>query len=286
MRLFRKNYFSKTGYANDRLGTVESVQSFRREDVLSFYRKMVSPHHSVLAIYGDMDPAAVSARVREKLGAWSGKAVPLPKPADETRQITEDRTIDKTKSCFACSWHQQDRFQTARGGQSWTCWPLSGPGIQRGSFRPSEKKTLSTWWHILQQECGLLRRDHPDHDGKPRQVQGIILANLRLAEARAGRERKVKNMMLVSLKLARESLDSQAQNAAINEVLGLGGLQPKYSDLVRAVTAEQVRRWRGFSPDAHRAHSAGAAGQILAAHRRPGATRAHKVGARVSARRG
>ena len=76
-------------------------------------------------------------------------------------------------------------------------------------------------------------------------VQEIILSNLkRLAEepVPAAELEKAKETMLVGLKLAEQTLDSQATVAALNEVLGLGwDFNRRYPDMVKAVTAEQVR---------------------------------------------
>ena len=53
---------------------------------------------------------------------------------------------------------------------------------------------------------------------------------------------QAKETMLVGLKLSRETLSSQAADAALNEVLGLGwDYSQRYPDLIRAVTANQVK---------------------------------------------
>ena len=75
MRLFKRNYFQKSSYVNDKLGTSESVGSFTRDEIVAFYRKMVNPTHSVLAIYGDIDPAEAKDLVQQKFGKWSGVPV-------------------------------------------------------------------------------------------------------------------------------------------------------------------------------------------------------------------
>jgi zinc protease len=52
---------------------------------------------------------------------------------------------------------------------------------------------------------------------------------------------KAKETMLVGLKLSRQTLASQAADAALNEVLGLGwDYSRHYPDMVKAVRADQV----------------------------------------------
>jgi zinc protease len=76
-------------------------------------------------------------------------------------------------------------------------------------------------------------------------VQEVIQANLkRLSEELIPKKEleQAKETMLVGQKLGRQTLESQAASAALNEVLGLGWeYGDRYPDLVGAVTAEQIR---------------------------------------------
>jgi zinc protease len=80
-------------------------------------------------------------------------------------------------------------------------------------------------------------------------VEEIILQDLkRLANEPVPESEleKAKETMLVGLKLGRETLSNQASEAALNEVLGLGWeYGQRYPDLVRAVSANQVKELAG-----------------------------------------
>ena len=53
---------------------------------------------------------------------------------------------------------------------------------------------------------------------------------------------KAKESLLVEIKLGRETLERQASDSALNEVMGLGwDYSRRYPDLVKAVTANQVK---------------------------------------------
>ena len=76
-------------------------------------------------------------------------------------------------------------------------------------------------------------------------VEEVIQQNLKRLKDEPVPERELdqaKETMLVGLKLGRETLSSQASDAALNEVLGLGwDYSQRYPDLIRAVTANQVK---------------------------------------------
>jgi zinc protease len=77
-------------------------------------------------------------------------------------------------------------------------------------------------------------------------VQDLVLDNLRrLREEPVPVEelQTAKDLVVTMHHLHLESLDAQAQSAAVNEVLGLGwDYDARYPELVRAIQAEDVKR--------------------------------------------
>ncbi len=102
MRLFKQNYFEQSSYRNDRMGTPESVQSFSREEIQAFYRRMVNPHHSVLAIYGDLDAKKALTALSKKLAGWNIPLAIIPEQPDETRPLKADHTVEKKNDKTSC----------------------------------------------------------------------------------------------------------------------------------------------------------------------------------------
>lgn len=253
-RLFKKAYFNKSSYINDHLGTAESVNSFSREDVQAFYRRMVNPNHSVLAIYGDIDPAQVLTKVRQGLGTWKGEKIALTEGPDETRQLSADRRVERSsnKSSPALfvgtnglSLGSQERpvldvldsvllgsgtgsrlFEALRGSQDLVYVVGGSPfyGRRAGYF-------------------GILTQTTQANLDK---VEGIIMEHLeRLAEepVPADELQRAKDALITSYQIGRESLNNQAQQAALNEALGMGwDYDRRYLEQVRSVTAEDVQR--------------------------------------------
>jgi zinc protease len=255
MRLFKQNYFQQSSYKNDRLGTPESVQSFSRDEVLTFYRRMVNPNQSVLAIYGDLDTKKTLATLHKRLESWNARPVVLTQQTDETRPLTADRTIEKKNDKTSCglfigtdgmSLNDPHRpvldvldgvlsgtgypggrlFEALRGGKEDLVYVV-------GAF-PFYGKRAGFFGVITQTTMNNLDK-----------VQEIILSNLkRLAEEAVPSEelQNAKDMMRTMHQLGLETVDAQARSAAVNEVLGLGwDYDRKYVPLIEAVAAEEIQ---------------------------------------------
>ncbi|MGA3113227.1 MAG: pitrilysin family protein [Syntrophobacteraceae bacterium] len=254
MRLFKKNYFQKTSYVNDKLGTAESVGSFTREDIVAFYRKMVNPTHSVLAIYGDIDPEKAGNLVQQKFGKWSGAPVKKPMP-DETHRIVENHTVEikneKNSSALFIGKNGLDINSADRPVLDVLTSVLSGGGSPAGrifdSLRGGDQNlvyTVSTF-PFYGKSAGFFGVITQTTMANLPKVEEVIQQNLKRLEDEPVPQSeldKAKETMLVGLKLGRETLVSQASDAALNEVLGLGwDYDQHYPDLVKAVTADQVK---------------------------------------------
>lgn len=258
VRLFKRNYFREASYGNDRLGTVDSVKAFTRDDVLSFYRRMVNPTHSVLAVFGDIDPVATEAMIREKFGSWSGAPVNAALPR-ETTQVSEDRLVEirneKSSSALFIGTNGMDVDDVQRPVLDVLTSVLSGGGSPAGrmfdSLRGGNQNLVYTvgTFPFYGKNAGFFGVITQTTLANLDQVQEIVLGNLKKLGEELVPEaelQKAKETMLVAQKLGRESLDSQAGNAALDEVLGLGyGYGRRYPELVEAVTAEQVKDLAG-----------------------------------------
>jgi zinc protease len=81
--------------------------------------------------------------------------------------------------------------------------------------------------------------------GNLSRVEGVILEHLKRLQTEPVPESELataKDMLVIAHELGKESLEAQAQDAAVNEVLGLGwDYERRYPEMVRAVTAEQVQ---------------------------------------------
>jgi zinc protease len=255
-RMFKKNYFKDHPYIHDRLGTSESVSSFTRDDVLAFYRRMVNPGSSVLAIYGDVDVAGLQEKLNNKLSSWKGSAVALPALPLETRRVEADRTVEKTnEKTSAALFIGTDGLtigDAERPVMDVLDAVLSGISYPSGRLEEALRGGNNDLVYVVHAfpfygiEAGYFGVMTQTTMGNLDKVQTVISQNLRrlanepvpAAELEIG-----KNIVITMHHLALESLDAQAQSAAVNEVLGLGwDYSRRYPEMVRAVRVEDIQK--------------------------------------------
>ena len=71
-----EDMFSGTPYSHDALGTKESFDATTGDMLKDFYKRWYAPNNAILVIAGDVDPAAVLARVKELYGSIEKKSLP------------------------------------------------------------------------------------------------------------------------------------------------------------------------------------------------------------------
>jgi len=69
------------------IGTITSIQTVPRAEVLKFYQAWYRPENATLIISGDIDPAVVEARIRASFADWKGEG-PAGVRVDEGRPAT------------------------------------------------------------------------------------------------------------------------------------------------------------------------------------------------------
>jgi zinc protease len=74
-QLIRQVIYKDHPYSKNAIGTMESVSKIKRADLLSFYKKNITPHETKIAIVGDIKGHDVPALVKKHLGRWQGPVV-------------------------------------------------------------------------------------------------------------------------------------------------------------------------------------------------------------------
>lgn len=255
LRLFKQNYFLRSPYKHDRLGTKDAVESFSRNEVLAFYRKMVNPRHSVLAVYGDLDEQGTLRGIQEKFQGWTGMPTSLPRWPDETRPLTEDRLVEKRNEKTSAALFVGTNGLAIDSGDRVVLdvldAVLSGHGSTSGRLFDSlrGKKDLVyvvrgfPFYGRRAGYYGVLTQTTPEN---LEEVQSIVVENLQemAREPICAEElQNAKDGIRTAHALRMENLDARAQSAALDEALGLGwDYEQRYMKMVQSVTAENV--WR------------------------------------------
>ncbi|GLI32616.1 M16 family metallopeptidase [Desulforhabdus amnigena] len=259
LQLFKKNYFQHSAYRNDRLGTAESVQSFTREQIQTFYHRMVNPHQSVLAVYGDTDTSKLLPKIQKLFGSWTDRPLSLAPAPQETHPLKSDRVIEKKSEKSAAALfigtNGLDIDSSRKPVLDVLDAILSGQGYPGGrlfdALRGGKEDLVYVvgafpFYGIRAGFFGILTQTTLKNLDK---VQEIILANLkRLREEPVSPQEleNVKEMLITLHHMELESLDAQSQSAVINEVLGLGwDYDKKYPDLIRSVSIKDIQELAG-----------------------------------------
>ncbi len=94
-RIFRKEYFQDHPYSHIALGTTETVQSLKVEDLKSFYHAVSRPGNGVIAVFGDIEEDATITALTAAFGKMQngeGEGLKQPKPYTPPQ---EARTVAK-----------------------------------------------------------------------------------------------------------------------------------------------------------------------------------------------
>jgi zinc protease len=67
---YKKYLFGDHPYGKPESGTIESVSSLTRDDIVAFWQKNYIPNNSVLFVVGDVKPEDVFPKIEANLGAW------------------------------------------------------------------------------------------------------------------------------------------------------------------------------------------------------------------------
>jgi zinc protease len=248
----RRTLFGPTGYGLDALGKEESVQNIQVADLKTFHNRLARPNNCVLAIYGDVDPAAVRAAVEKAFGNWqpnpelaTGLVTPSPHTVHSVQRITETR--DKKQAVLvigyrgttlqdpdryalelvqeACSDLGSRLFLRIRDelGLAYYVGAQNFIGLVPGYFAfyvgTSPEQVALAEAELLHQ-AELLRRD------------GLTPEELKRAQTKIIGQRKI----------ARQDLGGLAMTTALDELYGLGYANSDTEDgRYEAVTLEQVK---------------------------------------------
>lgn len=255
-RLFERHYYRNHPYRNDIIGTKESISGLSRQDIVKFYNSVIAPNNSVLAVFGDIDPASVVSRVTQKFQDFQPSILELPLIEQETQNITMDEAFETTNEKTSAAilvgyngltindpdvptvqvldavtsgiWYPSGWLHDAlRGGdQSLVYYVHAYPvfGVDAGYFGVMTQVSPVNYDKALQIVFEQINRTTQ----KELDPQTLYLG---------------KKMCKTIHELRLETNGAQASSAAINELMGLGfDYDARYPELIEKVTAQDTLR--------------------------------------------
>lgn len=259
-RKLRGLCFGNVSYGNHRDGTVESVQSLTRSELLSQYARLVCAQNAVLAVAGDIEPEQVLALAGQHFGA-----MPAGMPAERTAtppQMPADavQILDKEQAVLAlavpASNALSDSTPTQLLFEEW-CRDMAGPLFDE----IREKRGLAYYAaasSLLGVDAGCLYfylGTAPEQLAEARAVLEETLNRLAEEGMPADALERARSTALTARVLALQSCGKRCSGMAVNTLLGLGAdYDDRVPELLRAVTTEQMNRFIAttLSPSATR----------------------------------
>lgn len=259
-RRLRRLCFGDVSYGIPRDGTAESVRSLTRDDVVNRHAQLVCGRNAVLAVAGDIDPAAVRALAEQLFGGMpagqpaQGAATP-PRQAGDKRLITDKEQTVIALAVPGCTAVSEDvPLQVLL--EEW-CRDMAGPVF--GELR--EKRGLAYYaaaTSLLGTDAGCLffyLGTDPAREAEAREALEEVLSRLAQEGMPAEALERARATALAGRLLSLQSCGKRCAGMAVNTLLGLG---PDYDDAVpamlRAVSPEAMQRYmaRVLSPAAVR----------------------------------
>jgi zinc protease len=254
MRLFRSHFFGSHPYGHNPLGTEASVKRFTREDIMAFHARMARPERTVVAVYGDFRAGEVMKTVEKLFGKWRAGAAGEPTRPGPVPPLTEDRVIvkenEKTSAGLFVGTNGLSLNDPRRPALDVLDALISGIGYPGGRLHEALRGGEADLVYVVHAFpflgidtgfFGVLTQTTLEN---LESVEAIVLDNLkRVAEEPVSNEelQTAKEMVVTMHYLSLESLEAQAQSAAVNEVLRLGwDYDRRYPDMVRSVTADDI----------------------------------------------
>ena len=259
-RRVRALCFGNVSYGNHRDGTVESVESLQRQDLVAHAARILCARNAVLSVVGDIDPAAICAAA-ERLFCTMPPGMPAagtPTPAQAAADVQEPSDKEQAVLVLAvpgCTATAADGAEQLIFSE-W-CRDMAGPLF--AEIR--EKRGLAYYaaaTGLLGVDAGCMLfylGTAPEQCAEARTALETTLSRIAQEGMPADALERSRATLLAARTFAMQSGKKLASGMAVNELLGLGAA---YDDqvpaLLRAVTPESMHAYirRILSPVATR----------------------------------
>jgi zinc protease len=234
-------------------GTEASVSALTRDDVLAFYQERCRPNQTVLAVYGDFDPAEAKAAIERALAKWPASEKdsvwPDPEPPlEQSRTVTEhsDQQQSVVFIGFPGPRIGDDDYYTREVLDAM----LSGKSLPGGPLHDTLRgKGLVYLVHgfsvdgIEPGHFAILAATAPQTTDEAIATIHQVVEDFKAAMPTDEALATGKSMCIAEDALGRQEASARAQEAALDELYGQGyDRADHYAERILAVTAEDVHR--------------------------------------------
>jgi zinc protease len=247
-KAMRRGLFGNVGYGLDTLGSESTVEKLQAVQLKALHQRLVSPGNCVLAIFGDVDSAAMLKAVEKGFARWT-TALPDLKAAIPSAVSQEERILeirDKKQGVIAIGFPGCDLFNPERYALELLQEACSDLG-SRLFLRIREELGLA-YYVGAQNFLGLAPGYFAFYAGTLPEKTDLVVNEI-MAETALLREtgladselKRAKAKVLGQRKIARQDLGGLAMAMSLDELYGLGHQYYDAEDaFYEAVTPGQI----------------------------------------------
>jgi zinc protease len=251
MRLFGRTLFKKHPYRLEILGSIASVSSLSRDQLVAYHQRHFQPSNMVLVVVGDVDVERVKAKFKQLFGAAPRRVSAARKVKPEPMRTSPEEVTEFVKKQQAhivvgypgTKLHSKDRYALEVLSTI-----LSGQG---GRLFISLRDQQGLAYHVgAYSQEGL----EPGYfavyvASSPENIQAVLtgiekqLSALRERQVSASELKRVQRYLVGGYEISLQRRSTVASYLAFNECYGLGfKAYRQYSGQILSVTAQDIQR--------------------------------------------
>jgi zinc protease len=244
--------FERHPYGRCPLGTAETVAGFTREDLERHHRRYVTPNNTVMTVFGDVDAEEALKLVDRMMGRWEPGLDVSPERLAEPARI-EPETVtsyhDRAQTVIFRGYHGMP-YSSADGYamdvlDAITSGIYYPGGWLHTELRGNQLVYVVHAYNFTGYDTGYFGIYAATYDEALDRALAIIDADMERITTELVDEdelEKAKQLCIITRQTSRQTNASQATDAAIAELYGLGyDYTEDYAEKIAAVTSEDVR---------------------------------------------
>ena len=250
----RRLYFGNHPYSRPTSGLANTVKALDRDDVAAYWKRVLQPKNTVVAVYGDVKPADVEKLTTYLLGHFKAQGAPLPAPAKPVEPAKfKTANIEKAGVTQTAMWYgfpaisvdNPDRYAVDVLDAA-----LSGANLPGGRVFTRLRDAELVYVYHAYDSPGLdpgvfvmYAASTKENAPKARAIIDEEIQKVRENQISPAELERAKTMMISENAIGMQSNSDQALSAATDELYGLGYRKSaEYTAKINAVTLADVQR--------------------------------------------
>ncbi|MBU2495205.1 MAG: insulinase family protein [Candidatus Omnitrophica bacterium] len=227
--ILRQSIFGNHPYGLPEGGARESIRRINQTIIRKTFRKFLGSNNLVITVFGNINEEKVSAETSRLFANLSPVEIGFPKPlsAEPAAGLTKKETTKKKEAALLMGFpgisvaaEERPQFNLLAGLLN------SQEGILFQKLRETEPLVYSSGFgYFLGLEPGLLyfyAQCQPEKTARVREVMEEVISQLKKQAISPAELERVRARVLGSEKISRQTLFSQAQEAGLSQLYGLG----------------------------------------------------------------